>query len=113
MLRAKCGSTNRTKLAASSWLFFNLMGGLLLWIPSGIAVCAQEKSLGQTANENQLTAWEGKPVLRIEFAGVPTTRLDPLPEELPQQPGAPLRADNLRESLRRLYATGLYDSISA
>jgi outer membrane protein insertion porin family len=113
MLRAKCGSTNWTKLAASSWLFFSLMGGLFLGIPGGIAVLAQEKSLGPTANETRLTAWEGKPVLRIEFAGVLAARLDPLPEQLAQQPGAPLRGDNLRQSLRRLYATGLYDSIAA
>ncbi len=60
----------------------------------------------------QLDAWEGKPVLRIDFTGVPLSRLEPVPAELAQQPGKPLSGQNLRESLRRLYATGLYDAIS-
>lgn len=50
---------------------------------------------------------------RIEFVGVEASRLDPLPAQLAQQPGKPLRAVSVRQSLRRLYATGLYDSISA
>jgi outer membrane protein insertion porin family len=62
---------------------------------------------------SSLAAWEGKPVLRIEFEGVAAGRLGPLPEQLAQQPNAPLRAENVRQSLRRLYATGLYDNISA
>ena len=59
-----------------------------------------------------LVAWLGKPVLRIDFAGVSTARLDPLPSQLAQQPNAPLSPEAVHESLRRLYATGLYDSIS-
>ena len=59
-----------------------------------------------------LAAWEGKPVLRIEFQGVRETRLAPLPAQLPQQPGKPLRAESVRGSLRRLYATGVYETIA-
>ena len=62
---------------------------------------------------DQLASWEGKPVLRIEFEGVPTSRLNPLPNQLAQQPEKPLRAQDISQSLHRLYATGLYDSISA
>jgi outer membrane protein insertion porin family len=56
--------------------------------------------------------WEGKTVLRVEFEGVGKDRLDPLQDDLAQQPNTPLKADDVRESLRRLFATGLYDTIS-
>jgi outer membrane protein insertion porin family len=64
-----------------------------------------------SAMEDRLRSWEGKQVDRIEFAGVSSTRLAPLPAQLAQQPLTPLRGDSVRQSLRRLYATGLYDSI--
>ena len=60
-----------------------------------------------------LESLEGKPVVRIEFAGVEATRLKPVPDQLAQQPGTPLSGENVRQSLRRLYATGLYDTIEA
>jgi outer membrane protein assembly complex protein YaeT len=59
-----------------------------------------------------LTPWEGLPVVRIDFAGVPASRLDPLPARLAQTPGTPLRQENLRRSLRQLYATGLYENVA-
>ena len=77
---------------------------------------SSQSGVGYSATEagdsNRLRLWEGKPVLRIEFQGVASSRLSPLPAELAQQPNAPLNAAKVRESLRRLYATGLYDSIS-
>jgi outer membrane protein insertion porin family len=74
-------------------------------------------SSGNDLNDNpsskdRLSLWEGKPVLRIEFVGVAASRLAPLPDQIAQQPGTPLKGDSVRQSLRRLYATGLYDSIS-
>jgi outer membrane protein insertion porin family len=63
--------------------------------------------------EDRLRSWEGKQVLRIEFAGVTASRLAPLPSQLAQQPSTLLRGDSVRQSIRRLYATGLYDSIDA
>ena len=56
-------------------------------------------------------SWEGLPVLRISFEGVPADRLTPLPGHLAQAEGAPLTADNLKRSLRQLYASGLYDTL--
>ena len=50
------------------------------------------------AEQNCLDSWEGKTVLRVEFEGVAASRLDPLPAQLAQQPNAPLRAGNLRQS---------------
>jgi outer membrane protein assembly factor BamA len=55
-----------------------------------------------------LASYQGKQVLSIDFTGVDRATLEPLPSELPQQPGQPLNVQNLRDSLRRLYATGLY-----
>jgi outer membrane protein insertion porin family len=62
--------------------------------------------------DQQLLAWEGKSVLRIDFEGVRAARLASLTSQLAQQPNAPLKPENVRSSLRRLYATGLYDTIS-
>ncbi len=50
-------------------------------------------------------------VQRISFEGVSADRLTPLPGHLDQAEGAPLSADNLKKSLRQLYATGLYESL--
>lgn len=55
--------------------------------------------------------WEGLPVRNITFEGISVGRLSPLPEKLAQQAGKPLKADDVRESLRQLYASGLFESI--
>jgi outer membrane protein insertion porin family len=79
---------------------------------ASVANAPDAEPADDAAEQNRLDAWEGKTVLRIEFEGVTTARLDPLPAQLAQQPNAPLRAESLRQSLRRLYATGLYDTIA-
>jgi outer membrane protein assembly complex protein YaeT len=56
-------------------------------------------------------AWVGLPVRRISFEGVPADRLGPIAGHLPQAAGAPLTAEDLKRSLRQLYATGLYDTV--
>ncbi|WP_263339462.1 POTRA domain-containing protein [Acidicapsa dinghuensis] len=61
---------------------------------------------------DRLDALQGKTVLRIEFEGVRRARLEPLPIELAQQSGKPLNPTAVRDSLRRLYATGVYDTIA-
>ncbi len=58
-----------------------------------------------------LSAWAGLKIAAVRFQGVGAEVLDPLPARLPLQPGDPLDAVKLRESLRRLYATGLYRTI--
>ncbi len=58
-----------------------------------------------------LDAWQGLNVAAIQFKGISSDRLSPLPAQLPTQPGQPLRPDQVRQSLRRLYATGLYKTI--
>ena len=54
---------------------------------------------------------EGLPVVSISFQGIPDDRLAPLPGHLAQAEGAPLSAENIRKSLRQLYASGLYDTV--
>jgi hypothetical protein len=56
-------------------------------------------------------AFEGKKVTGIGFNGVTASMLDPLPSQLELQPGDTLDDRKVRASLRRLYQSGLYDSI--
>lgn len=58
-----------------------------------------------------MLAWAGLTVSSIEFHGVSAKILAPLPPLLPQQPGKPLNPAYVRQSLRRLFSTGLYRSI--
>lgn len=60
---------------------------------------------------NRLSQWEGLPVRRIKFEGITAARLGPLSANLAQTEGAPLKRENLRRSLRRLFATGLFETI--
>jgi outer membrane protein assembly complex protein YaeT len=55
--------------------------------------------------------WEGLPVRRISFEGVAADRLVPLPGHLSQAEGAPLNREQLKSSLRQLFATGLYEDV--
>jgi outer membrane protein assembly complex protein YaeT len=104
---------------------FVLHAGNLAWsqaspsqAAAGHSAAAQADASGsqpkQTPAESQpgvLDRWQGLPVRRISFAGVAASRLDPLPGELAQVEGAPLNYDNVRKSLRQLFATGLYETI--
>ncbi|HTW60560.1 MAG TPA: POTRA domain-containing protein [Terracidiphilus sp.] len=49
----------------------------------------------------------------ISFSGVPAGRLAPIASHLPVAVGKPLSAEDIRSSLRRLYATGLFDTVQA
>lgn len=60
---------------------------------------------------NVLRAWEGLRIAGIEYRGVTAAQLAPLPSELPLHVGDTLASEPVRETLRRLYATGLYQSI--
>ena len=58
-----------------------------------------------------LPEWAGLQVVSIAFAGVREDLLKPLPGNLAQQAGVPLDPAKVRDSLRSLYATGLYQTI--
>ena len=117
MVKAKKGCAGRMKIRVGSLLLWSLFSISLADLSCGVAfpaVLAQQTAeVAHPTVEDRLSAWEGKTVSRIEFEGVTAARLAPLPEQLAQQSSTPLRALNLRESLRRLYATGLYDAITA
>lgn len=55
--------------------------------------------------------WAGLPVRNISFAGVTGAQLGSIATQLALTPGKPLQRKDLRESLRQLYATGLYDTL--
>lgn len=55
--------------------------------------------------------WSGLPVRQISFVGVPADRLTPPVGHLPVAEGKPLDPEDVKASLRQLFATGLYDDI--
>ena len=74
---------------------------------SGIAALDDD---GETA---PLAKWQGLPVREISFEGVSPDRLQPLAGHLAQVVGAPLDRENVAQSLRTLFATGLFDTVAA
>jgi len=65
----------------------------------------------ESPTSEKLNQWLGLPVKIIQFEGVVPARLDPLPGHLAQLTGAPLNPEDVRKSLRQLFATGLFDTI--
>jgi len=57
-----------------------------------------------------LNHWLGLPMHHISFEGVDPSHLDPLPATSPSR-GAPLNPEDVRKSLRQLFATGLFETI--
>ena len=75
-------------------------------------VCRQiAKPASPTLNGASLKAWQGQTIKAIEFRGVESTVLEPLPTQLAQRVGSPLDPELVRQSLRRLFSTGLYQGI--
>jgi outer membrane protein insertion porin family len=70
---------------------------------------AAEKNDGLTTSVWQ---WKGLVVERILFEGVTFDATDTLPKELSQKVGVPLDPEEVRASLRRLFASGRYRDIS-
>ncbi len=72
---------------------------------------AQQVVPAATGNTPGLRAWAGLRVTAIQFKGVDAKTLAPLPAQLELQSGDRLDPQKVRESLRRLYSTGLYQNI--
>jgi outer membrane protein insertion porin family len=64
-----------------------------------------------TAPSTSVWEWKGLIVDRIVFEGVTFGATDLLPKELTQKVGVPLNPLEVRASLRRLFASGLYRDI--
>ncbi len=76
---------------------------------------AAKGSAAQTADSGLTTTvweWKGLRVDKILFEGVTFDEADTLPKELPQKERAPLDPQEVRASMRRLFASGRYRDIS-
>ena len=78
----------------------------------GISLRCAGQAGGQPQG-GEVSQWAGLPVKRISFEGVAAEKLISLPGHLPQAEAAPLDPDKVADSLRDLYATGLFDSVEA
>lgn len=82
-------------------------------LPSYSEVQSQPSQVAQPVPTSQsMRGWTGLNVIDIRYVGVARADLDPLPDQLDQQPNAPLDPVKVRDSLRRLYATGLFQTIA-
>jgi outer membrane protein insertion porin family len=127
-LRLRCGL-----VAAAAWLGVGVAGGQ---VPAGStpatppstvqsgatpaqaqqATSSEDKALVAAENAAGLTTslwdWKGLRVDKIQFEGVTFDTTDTLPQELTQKVGTPLDPQQVRASLRRLFASGRYRDIS-
>jgi outer membrane protein insertion porin family len=80
--------------------------------PTAAAAPAADIPLApQDSRQGLLLDWAGLQVVSVAFEGVSEALLTPLPSQLAQQAAVPLAPSKVRDSLRRLYATGLYQTI--
>lgn len=82
-----------------------------------VCACAMAQSAQQpvapaSRQDITLRSWAGLQVESIEFKGISVDRLAPLPDQLALQPHQPLDPLKARDSLRRLFETGLYKTIA-
>jgi hypothetical protein len=132
VLKAKpagqCGNRYRHSVLPVCVLALAICGGMSAWsqqpaalgdgIDAAISPAAildgailQASPTLPAAAADSLSQWEGLPVQSISFKGIATARLAPLPGHLAQAEGAPLRSEDLKKSLRQLFATGLYEDV--
>jgi outer membrane protein assembly complex protein YaeT len=80
---------------------------------NGGAQTAPNQQTGQQANQQTASwkPWTGLPVRRIVFEGVSQERLATMSAKLPQAIGQPLDEARVAESLRQVFATGLFEEI--
>jgi outer membrane protein insertion porin family len=76
-----------------------------------IAAAQAPPAAPNDVRQGVLLDWAGLQVVSITFDGVREDLLKPLPTQLAQQAGEPLDPSKVRDSLRSLYATGLYQTI--
>ena len=73
---------------------------------------SQGAQSGLLPEPDTLSQMQGLTVKQISFEGVDAARLNPLPGQLAQSQGTPLNPDDVRKSLRQLFATGLYETVN-
>lgn len=97
------------------WFSLVTFACLALCALSGACEVAQQQTASAAKESAQqditLRSWAGLQVEAVQFKGIPPERLAPLPDTLALQPNQKLDPLQVRESLRRLYETGLYKTI--
>jgi len=114
MPRGQCGKRSRCGILLACLLTMGISSGIG-WSQRLVSDADSSGAEGDQAAQapmDSLAQWEGLPVRRISFAGVSTDRLAPLPGHLDQAEGVPLSREELKRSLRQLFATGLFDTIA-
>jgi outer membrane protein assembly complex protein YaeT len=123
VLKAKpawqCGKRSGYGILLACLLVFALMGGVCGWSQGHGSAAGSSAGGGLQATKPEATKpspaldrWEGLPVRSISFEGVSTDRLTPLPGHLAQAVGAPLSQEELGKSLRQLFSTGLFETLT-
>jgi outer membrane protein assembly complex protein YaeT len=85
---------------------------VLLFAGSGAAGwCGQSARSAPPPGSDSAGPFEGRVVTRITVAGVSSDRLGSLLSHLAVTEGKPLAAEDLKKSLRQLYASGLFDTV--
>ena len=79
---------------------------------SSRAPMSQDVPAAADPPRDTLSQWEDLPVRSISFVGVQAGPLGSLTTRLAQSQGKPLSRDAVQESLRQLFATGLYDTLT-
>jgi len=96
-------------------LVFGASGEMAGWSQCRIAsddVTGGESDATAQPSFDPIAQWDGKTVRRISFEGVSTERLLHLSGQLAQAEGVPLNREALKSTLRQLYSTGLFETIS-
>jgi outer membrane protein insertion porin family len=78
-----------------------------------MAVAARPAAQSQPSAGADISAYEGKMVQAIHLPGVPENDIQHLLQLLPQKVGEPLDRNQVRDSMRALYATGRFADIQA
>ena len=108
----RCGSRTRDCILLICLIAFGILGGVAGWSQSRIdGDSGLAGGQAATASSDSFAQWEGLPVRRISFEGVEAARLTPLSGHLAQAEGTPLNREDLKKSLRQLFATGLYENV--
>lgn len=87
-----------------------------IWIPAAAQTkpsAAAPATSPAVLRYRDLRSWYGLRVDKIQFEGVIAADIKGLEAKLPLRPGDPLSAENIKQSLHQLYATGLYRDIQA
>ena len=80
-------------------------------VPLSPAADSTTTLIGAAQESESLAALRGLNVMQVSIEGVAAERLAPITSKLALTTGAPLSDEKLQQSLRQLYATGLFDSL--